>query len=551
MAQAFSYVRFSNAQQAQGNSYERQTDKARRYAEAHGLTLATAAEHQFFDQGKSAYKAKHLDDEGQLRRFLSLVEDGSIEPGSFLLIESLDRLSREKVRDALPRFLDLLQRGIKIVTLSDNRVYDQDYNDIDLIVSIISMSRAHEESAMKSQRLKAVWDSKHKAAISSKKPIGGNCPAWLEYKDGEYEIIEEKAEIVRRIYSLCIQGYGYTNIIKLLNQEGIPLLDDSNRNKAGAWGVSGIWRILSNKATIGTFLFKGDEIPNYFPTVIDEGTFYEARAAIEQRKRTASSNPGKGMNVWQKIAYCTSCKAPMHFVRKRENNEYLRCSAYAKGNCTQQPISTKSTELVFKELLPKLDSLSLVQTNTNALTKELTINRGKQGEIKARIEAIQAQMMDISTALPPTVLKMLTALDTELQTYAQREDEIVNSLSMEKLIDKDEFFKRLDLVSFAGRSKANSLLKSLNIKVFMSRNKMFVQYDVERDTFPVLSVFEHKGELIWWGKDEITKNVAEAQGDGAVESLVRTMMKVTGLDEESVVEMTQQFIDQKLTNNRR
>ena len=544
MAQAFSYVRFSNAQQAQGNSYQRQTDKAQRYAQAHGLTLATAAEHQFFDQGKSAYKAKHLDDEGQLRRFLSLVEDGSIEPGSFLLIESLDRLSREKVRDALPRFLDLLQRGIKIVTLSDNRVYDQDYNDIDLIVSIISMSRAHEESAMKSQRLKAVWDSKHKAAISSKKPIGGNCPAWLEYRDGGYEIIEEKAEVVRRIYSLCIEGHGYTSIIKLLNQEGIPLLDDSNRNKAGAWGVSGIWRILSNKATIGTFLFKGDEIPNYFPTVIDEQTFYEARAAIEQRKRTGSSNPGKGMNVWQKLAYCAFCKAPMHYVKKRENNEYLRCSAYAKGNCTQQPISTKSTELVFKELLPKLDSLSLVQTNTNALTKELTINRGKQGEIKARLEAIQAQMMDISTTLPPTVLKMLTALDTELQTYAQREDEIVNSLSMEKLIDKDEFFKRLDLISFAGRSKANSLLKSLNIKVFMSRNKMFVVYDVVRDEIPILSVFEHKGEIVWWDKVEEIKTIAEGQGDGSAESLVRTLMKVSSFDEERVVELLINYLEE-------
>ena len=549
MPQAFSYVRFSNAQQAQGDSLRRQTDKARRYAEAHGLTLATAAEHQFFDQGKSAYKAKHLDDEGQLRRFLSLVESGAIPAGSFLLIESLDRLSRERVRDALPRFLDLLNRGIKIVTLSDNRLYDQDYDDLDLIVSIISMSRAHEESAMKSQRLKAAWNTKKSDAINERKPIGGNCPAWLEYDGKQYQIIAEKAEVVRRIYSLCIQGYGYTNIIKLLNSEGIPLLDSSNRNKAGSWAVSSIWRILSNKATIGTFLFKGDEIPNYFPAVIDEQTFYEARAAIEQRKRTAAVNPGKGMNVWQKIAFCALCSSPMHFVKKRENNEYLRCSAYARGNCTEQPISTKSTELVFRELLAKLDSLSLIQTNTNALTKELTVNRGKQSEIRARLEALQAQVMDTTTQLPPTFLKMLTTLDTELQTYASREMEIVNSLSMEKLIDKDEFFKRLDLVSFEGRSKANALLKSLNIKVMMSRNKMFVQYDVERDHIPTLTVFDHKGELIWWGKDEKTKEVAAGQGDDVTTSLMRTMMNITNIEEEKLVLILHTIIDKKLFGN--
>lgn len=549
MPQAFSYVRFSNAQQAQGDSLRRQIDKARRYAEAHGLTLATAAEHQFFDQGKSAYKAKHLDDEGQLRRFLSLVEDGSIPSGSYLLIESLDRLSRERVRDALPRFLDLLNRGIKIVTLSDNRLYDQDYDDLDLIVSIISMSRAHEESAMKSQRLKAAWNTKKNNAVNERKPIGGNCPSWLEYKDNQYQIIEEKAEIVRRIYNLCIQGYGYTNIIKLLNTEGIALLDDSKRNKAQSWAVSSVWRILSNKATIGVFLFKGDEIPNYFPAVIPESLYYEARAAIEQRKRTASVNPGKGMNVWQRIAFCALCSAPMHYVKKRENNEYLRCSAYARGNCTQQPISTKSTELVFRELLAKLDSLSLIQTNSNALTKELTINRGKQGEIKARQEALQAQVMDTSAHLPPTFLKMLTALDMELQMYASREMEIVNSLSMEKLIDKDEFFKRLDLVTFEGRSKANALLKSLNIKVMMSRNKMFVQYDVLKDSSPTLTVFEHKGELIWWAKDDKTREIAAGQGDSATESLVRVMVKVTGMDEESLLPELQKIIDQKITNN--
>ncbi|WP_257026778.1 MULTISPECIES: recombinase family protein [Pseudomonadaceae] len=81
--------------------------------------MADQRDYLFFDKGRSAYKGRHLDDTGELARFLAYVEDGTIPTGSYLVIESLDRLSREKVRDALPRFLDLLAKGINVYTSTD------------------------------------------------------------------------------------------------------------------------------------------------------------------------------------------------------------------------------------------------------------------------------------------------------------------------------------------------------------------------------------------------------------------------------------------------
>lgn len=105
---AYSYIRFSNASQALGDSYRRQRDAAEQYCEQHGLVLVDTMEYLFFDSGRSAYKAKHLDDSGELARFLAYVEDGTVSAGSVLIVESLDRLSRESVQTkALPRFLDL------------------------------------------------------------------------------------------------------------------------------------------------------------------------------------------------------------------------------------------------------------------------------------------------------------------------------------------------------------------------------------------------------------------------------------------------------------
>ena len=76
--------------------------------------------------------------------------------GSVLIIESIDRLSRNKVGETLQLFISILNSGVSIVTREPRRAYTQDsINDIAaLLEPIIYMSRAHEESATKSFRLK-------------------------------------------------------------------------------------------------------------------------------------------------------------------------------------------------------------------------------------------------------------------------------------------------------------------------------------------------------------------------------------------------------------
>ena len=120
---AYSYIRFSSVSQSEGRSQSRQFEACAKFCTANDLTLAQGEDYTFLDAGKSGYKAEHLDVNGQLRRFLSLVENGTIAPGSYLIVESLDRLSREHVKTALPQFMDLLNKGINIVTLLDGKTY--------------------------------------------------------------------------------------------------------------------------------------------------------------------------------------------------------------------------------------------------------------------------------------------------------------------------------------------------------------------------------------------------------------------------------------------
>ena len=121
--------------------------------------------------------------------------------------EDLDRLSREAVPDALQQFMALIQAGIIIATLADRQIYSHETIGNDwtkLILSIAIMARAHEKSAMKAHRLAATWEKKRRDAPS--KPMTARCPEWLHLRDGRFEILSERAAIVRRIFDQSIRN---------------------------------------------------------------------------------------------------------------------------------------------------------------------------------------------------------------------------------------------------------------------------------------------------------------------------------------------------------
>src|SRR5262245_55030636 len=120
---AYSYIRFSTPQQAKGDSHRRQADKAARYAEEHGLALDSDL--NLTDFGVSAYRGKNAKT-GALGVFLRAVEDGTVPRGSFLLVENIDRLTREDVPDATMLFLQIINAGIVVVTLTNRERYSRE-----------------------------------------------------------------------------------------------------------------------------------------------------------------------------------------------------------------------------------------------------------------------------------------------------------------------------------------------------------------------------------------------------------------------------------------
>ncbi len=230
MAKAYSYIRMSTPEQLKGDSIRRQQKATDDYISAHGLELTDIIQ----DHGISAFQGKNSEF-GALSHFLQLAEAGLIEEGSHLIVESLDRLTRQNVFDATALLNRIIRHGINVVTLIDQRIYSKESierNQMELMIASITMMRAHEESKTKSIRLAAAWENKRKSARNGQ-VTKQKIPHWLIYTtDGkEIILIEERAKLINKVFELSRDGWGVYSIAKYLNDQKLP-----------TWGRSSIWQ---------------------------------------------------------------------------------------------------------------------------------------------------------------------------------------------------------------------------------------------------------------------------------------------------------------------
>src|SRR4051812_100768 len=120
MKRAFSYLRFSEPRQQWGDSERRQVKLTEDYCRRKGLTLDESL--RLTDRGVSAHHSANAET-GRLGVFLDEVKAGRVPSGSTLIIENLDRLSRDQTLKALNLFTCILEAGLTIVTLSPEREY--------------------------------------------------------------------------------------------------------------------------------------------------------------------------------------------------------------------------------------------------------------------------------------------------------------------------------------------------------------------------------------------------------------------------------------------
>jgi DNA invertase Pin-like site-specific DNA recombinase len=277
----YSYTRYSSAEQGAGDSVARQTRLTAAWCKRHDVQLDTTR--TFLDRGKSAYHGKHRENGAALAAFLREVERGDIPAGSVLIVENLDRLSRENPWRSLQLLCSLVNAGITVAALSPTEaIFEQESDLTKLFLATVEFGRGHSESKAKADRMSSLWAEKRRAVREKTRTILTRVtPGWIEIRNGKMVPIPERVTIIKRMFSLTLKGYGLSLVVRELDREKVPTWGNSQNG----WSKRYIHKILSGRAVLGELQpIDGEPVPGYFPAVIDESIWVQAQAAMARRK---------------------------------------------------------------------------------------------------------------------------------------------------------------------------------------------------------------------------------------------------------------------------
>lgn len=421
----YSYIRFSDARQAAGASTERQRAYAEKWAADNGLVLD--AELSMRDEGLSAYHQRHVT-QGALGTFLRAIEDGLVEPGSVLIVEGLDRLSRAEPIQAQGQLASIINAGITVVTPGDGKVYSRESlrrNPMDLIHSLIVMIRAHEESETKSKRVRDAirrqcqgWiDGTYRGLVRY-----GKTPGWLRVAGGHWELIPERADAMRAAVAMFLRGLGSGSIAQRLHDSGASVSDAVPTS-------THLVRVLANPALVGDKVLNLDGVEyvlrDYYPAVIDRATQDEIARQTSQRKKRQVKGGVPSLITGLGIAHCGYCGAPMKAqnMRPRQDGTYtdgnrrLACTASNSGarcnvggSCSAVPVERALT--TFCSDLMNLRSL-LSGDMSAAPRATLVSTQAQLATVQQQLERITAAILTSDGPIPTTFAQRARELEAD------------------------------------------------------------------------------------------------------------------------------------------
>jgi len=393
MEVAYSFIRFSSREQRKWHSTQRQNEIRDGWLSKHNVRLLEAMSHI-----GSAFKGLHRQnpDTNDLARFLAMVESGEVKAGTFLIIEALDRLTREEVPEALELVLGIMRKGIRIAQLLPvETIYDSAScrEPMKIMMMIMELSRGNSESKMKSDRVGLAW-AKKKANAKHRIPLGKNCPQWLTLVGDHYEPVPAKVKAVLEIFRLCREGYGLCSIVKELKKQNIPNISRSGKD----WCVSYVDLILNGRAVLGEYQLMratgkkkariptGEVVQGYYPAIMKENDWLVAQSAIQARKSKAGRPATKESNIFAGLLK----SAHGGTVGLKANGKYRNLMPYQATQGYDIPRTSFPLEIFENLFLSKLEEIRVADIlPKGTAASPLTALEAKNTLLKNKIEKMQ------------------------------------------------------------------------------------------------------------------------------------------------------------------
>lgn len=328
----------------------------------------------YADEAKTGTK----DSREQFQQLLADCKEGKID---HILTKSISRMARNTVT-LLETVRELKSMGITVYFEEQN--IDTGTDDGELMLSILA-SYAQEESLSASENQK--WRVRQN--FENGQPWRGFMLGY-RYKDGQYIVVPEEAEIVRSIYADFLDGKGVTAIMKRLNKEGILT------QQGFTWHKSAITRVLKNYTYTGNLLLQTKfrenhltkrtlvnhgQLPQYHATdthepIIDIGTYNSVQLEMYRRAQKYGKQQSSQKYPFSGMITCANCGK--HYRRKvTSTGPVWICSTYnthGKAACPSKAIPESTLMEIAAQVTTTGEITAVTAHNDNTL--EFTLADG-------------------------------------------------------------------------------------------------------------------------------------------------------------------------------
>ena len=330
----------------ESNSISNQKQILLDYCKKHGYTNTMF----FVDDGISGTSF----DRNDFNRMQRMVEEGKI---CRIIVKDLSRFGREQVEAGRLTQIVYPSLGVTFISIQEN-INSSTGEGMEMLPFYNIFNEWY--AAQTSKKIRAVWQSKadNGKRVSPVVPYGYK----KDETDKEKWLIDETAaEIVKKIYSLCLAGRGPLQIAKQLEREKVLVptayfesVGRKTRNATPldpyAWHPSAVVGILENRQYTGcavnfkttTVSYKVHTriinpvedyqiIPNMQEPIINEDIWLRVQELRKSRRRNTATGR---TSLFSGLVYCPDCGSKLHFCASkslRRDQEFFRCANYKNG----------------------------------------------------------------------------------------------------------------------------------------------------------------------------------------------------------------------------
>jgi len=409
----YSYSRWSSDIQGKGRSLARQTDapEIHSFIQRHNLEIVQ----RMTDAGVHSFKGQNFSNTTALGKFLDQIRKGAIPQGSVLMVENLDRFSRDNITDCITRFIEIIKAGVSIGVVAMDLIIDlEQMNNNSMLWNYVSneFQRARGESKRKSRfTMDTLNDKLARAKAGGLVHFQIQSPTWIkgvrnragekilkDTKDKygvEWIVDDIRVKTVQRIFKLYLQGESANHISTILNKDNVAGLKNGRIKN---WEQSQIKSVLNNRNVLGWCKVMSFEKDDFYPQIISNVDFQKAQVRLKFNSNTRGGSKDNVPNIFRGVMFCECGSAMDVHCKGNGKYTYLQCrkSMYERGCSIKTRLKTAAVEFAIFSSFRQPASL-VADENSNIDLELMQLNE-KLAKIDNSINRYSIALGDIELA---------------------------------------------------------------------------------------------------------------------------------------------------------